>query len=84
MKNNIKLIITTIVILIIVSTICNLTYDWTGLDDLFGVKINIIQWCGLALITNLLFPAKNLLNKENKKNDTEGPKVPRDISSHGF
>jgi Na+/alanine symporter len=84
MKKYIHQIVIMIFVITIVAVVCDQIYVWTGLNDLFGVELNFLNWYGIVILANLLFPAKDMFNKQNKKNDTEGPKVPRDISSHGF
>jgi hypothetical protein len=85
MKNHIKRILITIATLSLIALICNLTYDWSGLDKKFGMEFSFFQWYAMVILANLLFPGKDIFKQqEEKKDDNKGPKIPRDIPSHGL
>jgi hypothetical protein len=85
MKHQIKKILITIVTLCLIALVCNLAYDWSGLDQKFGMEFSFLQWYSIVIIANLLFPGKDIFKQqEEKKDDNKGPKIPRDLSSHGF
>jgi hypothetical protein len=84
MKYHIKRILITLATLCIIALTCNLAYDWSGLDKKFGVEFSFFQWYAIVILANLLFPGKDIFKHEEKKNDDKGPKIPRDLSSHGF
>lgn len=56
MKKAIISIITAVVKLLLLSLICNLTYEWNDLSKVFGPIISYSQWVGIVVIINAIVP----------------------------
>lgn len=85
MKHHIRKILITIVTLCLIALVCDLTYYWSGLDEKFGIEFSFFQWYAIVILANLLFPGKDIFKQqEEKKDDNKGPKIPRDLPSHGL
>lgn len=56
MKTVIISIITAVVKLLLLSLICNLTYEWNDLSKVFGPAISYSQWVGIVVIINAIVP----------------------------
>lgn len=79
-----KKFLITIITLSLIALICNLVYDWSGLDEKFKIEFTFLQWYAIVILANLLFPGKDIFKQEEKKDDHKGPKIPRDLPSHGL
>ena len=69
MKKAIILIVSTAIKLLILSLLCNLVYDWTNLNKVFGPTISYSQWVGIIVIINSFVP-NGITN--SSKDDKQG------------
>ena len=69
MKKNLFVLINVLIIIYIVALVCNYTYKWCGLEELFKTKISFLNWYGISMISSILLnrPDNNIFS--NRKND---------------
>lgn len=67
MKKAIISIITAVAKLLLLSLICDLTYEWNDLSKVFGPVISYSQWVGIVVIINAIVP--NGIVNSNPTND---------------
>jgi sorbitol-specific phosphotransferase system component IIBC len=70
MKNTIFTIISAAAKLLLLSLICDLTYEWTDLSKIFGTGISYSQWVGIVVIVNTLLP--DGIGKSKSIDDKQG------------
>jgi hypothetical protein len=69
MKKYITSVIKSIITLFILTALCNYAYEWNHLEKVFGPKISFGQWMAIIVITQMLFPTKELFSSTTKKDD---------------
>lgn len=68
MKNFIITGIKSLIVLVILTAICNYLYLWNHLDHVFGSTISFEQWMAIIVIIQTLNPTVELfsINKKDK------------------
>lgn len=84
--NQLKNTALTMFVLFAFAFLCYATYYLFDLHLVFGVKIGLLQWFGITVISNTMFPSRDFSShiKNNKKNDNKGSKISRDLPSNGL
>lgn len=80
MKELIKTWIVAIVAIFTCSLICYVVYR-AFLLELFERDISYMQWVAIYIIRTLLFTKTTI---QEKKDESKGTKIPRDIFKNGF
>jgi hypothetical protein len=80
MKETIKTWIIATFAIFASSLICYIVYQ-AFLLELFEHEVSYMQWVAIHIIRNLLFTKTPI---QEKKNESKGTKIPRDIFTHGI
>jgi len=68
MKTAIIAIITGVLKLLLLSLICDLTYEWNDLSKVFGPAISYSQWVAIVVIINAIVP-NGIINSKSKNDE---------------
>ena len=80
MKELITKWISALCVLLLSALLCNILYR-AFLLELFEHDVTYMQWLSILIISNLLF-TKN--SSQEKKDESKGTKIPRNIFKNGF
>jgi hypothetical protein len=69
MKNYIATGIKSVIMLFILTAICNYLYRWNHLDKVFGPIITFSQWMAIIVVVQTLTPSKELFSIDKKDKD---------------
>ncbi len=68
MKTAIISLISAVAKLLLLSLICDLTYEWNDLSKVFGPVISYSQWVGIVVIINAIVP-NGIVNSKSKNDE---------------
>jgi sorbitol-specific phosphotransferase system component IIBC len=68
MKTAIISLISAVAKLLLLSLICDLTYEWNDLSKVFGPLISYSQWVGIVVIINAIVP-NGIVNSKSKNDE---------------